>query len=296
MSGLPWFSRALEDLVHGAVAGRLFGILSSTGAGKTLFHINSVARWLDEPGVQVCVVATEEAARYTDLLACRAAGVRYRDFFYERLTPDRQDGVAAWRNVYERHDGLHLLPAREPTLDNIVTAVRQRVPDVLVVDHLHHLKREGCPLPAFVDLTMSALAEVATTLTIPVVFFSQVHRPQSRDPLYTYRIPTTHSGLGTSKIEQDADVLLGLSRKLRDDVDKETMVRLAKGLLRRGESIRDFEEPGTMRVTVLKHRLDDEARGKSLLLTVRDGTVRDRLAVVDGTRELDISDDDPVPF
>ena len=297
MTGLAWFSHDLTDLVHPIVSGRVYGVIAPTGAGKTLFDLNLVAHLLQEDGGQVLVAATEETPRYVDLLACRAALVSYADFFYGRLTDDEQGAVARWRVFYERHERLHVLPAREPTLGNIVEAMQRGddIPDVLLIDHLHCLEREGRRFPEFIDVAMSVLPELASTLDIAVILLAQVHRPQLRDPLYAYRIPTPTSGLGSPKIEQNSDVLLGLSRKLRDDIPKDALARLAKGLLRRGESVRDYEEPNTARITVLKHRMDDEASRRSILLTVRHGKMQDRLCLAEGTTGQPIDEDDDAP-
>ncbi len=289
MTGLPWFSRDLTKLVHPIMAGRVYGVLASTGTGKTLTDLNTVAHVLDvEPEARVMVAATEETDRYHDLLACRAAGVSYRDWFYHdeerRLEEAEVCEVARWRTRCEQEERLYLLPERRPTLQQIVSAIRERgTPHLLVVDHVHALDDQGERLPEFVGRTMGVLAEMATRLSMAVIAFAQVHRPPGRhDRLYPYRIPALASGMSSSKIEQDSDVVLGLSRKLRDDTPAEALARMAKGLLNRGESERDYEEPGVARVTCLKHRMDDEARNRSVLLTVHRGKMQDRLAVVGG--------------
>ncbi|MGH7529911.1 MAG: hypothetical protein ACREMN_05965, partial [Gemmatimonadales bacterium] len=168
-------------------------------------------------------------------------------------------------------------------LPQIVDAIRRHSPNLLVVDHIHDLDDDGERLPEFVGRAMGVLAGAATSLHIAVLAFAQVHRPPGRhDRLYPYRIPSLASGMGSSKIEQGSDVVLGLSRKLRDDTPAEALARMAKGMLNRGESERDYEEPNVARVTCLKHRMDDEARNRSVLLTVHRGQMRDRLAVVGG--------------
>ena len=245
--------------------------------------MNQTAALLDSDDVQVVVAATEETPRYLDLLACRAAMVSYADFFYGRLTPPQVKEVQGWRAAYHDHPRLQVLQQTEPTLTDLIRAMEEReAPDVLVVDHLHCLARENAPMPQFLDRAMRLLPEWAAELDMAVILLAQVHRPQSRDPLYAYRIPTPTSGMGSAKIEHSADVLLGLSRKLKDDVPKDALGRLAKGLLKRGESVRDYEEPNTARVTVLKHRMDDAASRRSVLLTVNRGKLQDRLAVVNG--------------
>lgn len=296
MIGLPWFSRDLTTLLHPIVPGRVYTSISPTGGGKTLFDLSLVTHLLQEDSVRVMVVATEETPRYLDLLACRAASVSYRDYTYEWVTADEREEVARWRAFYARHERLDVLPHREPTLGQILDAIAERdVPHLLLVDHLHGLACEGRRLPEFIDIAMNMLLELATRLNLAVVLLAQVHRPQSRDPLYAYRIPTPHSGLGSPKIEQGSDVLIGQSKKLRDDIPKDAMARLAKGFLRRGESVRDYEEPNTVRLTVLKHRVDDEARGKSILLTVHCGKMQDRICIMDGTTGLPAEEDDDAP-
>lgn len=283
MNGVPWFSQDLTTLVHPMVAGRVYVVLAPTGTGKTLFGLNVVAQLLqDWTAIQVLVAATEETPRYYELLACRAAGVSYADFFYERLNELDVQSVARWLLHYRGSMQLQMVAQREPTLTDLLNGVvPHRPPHLLVIDHLHGFQSGRTSLPAFLDLAMNTLTHLATSLDTCILLLAQVHRPQGRDPLYAYRIPTATSGLGSAKIEQSADVLLGVSRKLRDDLGADVLARLAKGLLKRGESVRDYEEPNTARVTVLKHRMDDAACRRSLLLTVNGGKMQDRLALVD---------------
>ncbi len=280
-TGLPWFSADLTNLVQPLVPGRVYVVLAPTGTGKTVFGLNVVDRLLHEEGVQVCVAATEETTRYLELLACRATSASYADYFYGRLDDKASGDVARWATAYREEPRLHLLAQRAPTLEQLLEAFQQHgTPHVLVVDHLHCLGHGGYPLPVALELAMTTLSEIAGQLEVAVVAMAQVHRPPTRDPLYPYRIPTVSAGMGSSKIEQQADVILGLSRKLRDDTPAEALARLAKGLLKEHESVRDYEDAYTARVTVLKHRMDDNAARRSVLLTVRDGYMRDRLALV----------------
>lgn len=277
---LPWFSNDLTDLVHPMVAGRVYVVLAPTGTGKTLFGLNTVAHLLEAESHQVMVVATEEAPRYHELLACRAVHVSYTDLFYNRLTGTHPAEVATWAKKYRESEHLIVLPDLEPRLAQVLDAMEGgNVPDLLVIDHLHALNQQGKRLPEFLGTAMSIFAQWATNLRIPILVLAQVNRPQAKDPLYSYRIPTTNAGLGSSKIEHNADVILGLSRKLRDDVPKDVLARLARGLPKRGESLREYEERNTARVTVLKHRMDDEASRRSVLLTVTRGKLHDRLAL-----------------
>lgn len=283
---ISWFSRDLDELVHPLVPGRVYVVLAPTGTGKTLFGLNLVAHLLEGGGTErILVAATEETSRYHELLACRAAHVSYTDLFYGRLGASDQAVVARWREKYRAlAPRLTVLPQQEPMLAQVMDAISEMIkggsyPDLLVLDHLHAMDSQGKRLPEFLATAMAVLASWAVSLELPILVLAQVNRPQSKDPLYAYRIPTINAGLGSSKIEHQADVILGLSRKLRDDVPRDVLARLAKGLLKRGESLRDYEERNTARITVLKHRIDDEASRRSVLLTVNRGKLHDRIAM-----------------
>lgn len=280
--GLPWFSRDLTDLVHPLIPGRVYVVLAPTGTGKTLVGLNLVATLLQDTDARLLIAATEETPRYLDLLACRALGVSYADYFYGRLNGKAKD-VAELNAMYAKDPRLTILPDREPTLLELHAALTATSPTdrphLLLIDHLHCMDQERRTLPAFLELAMATLPALATLLNVVIVVLAQVHRPQARDPLYAYRIPTATSGMGSAKIEHNADVILGLSRKLKDDLNPQVLARLSKGLLNRGESVRDHEERNTARITVLKHRMDDDAARRSILLTVSGGKLQDRIAL-----------------
>lgn len=282
---LNWFSRDLTDLVHPLVPGRLYVVLAPTGTGKTLVSLNLIARWLQDADVHVTVAATEETPRYPELLACWALGVSYAHYFYGELNADQTAAVDASADAYRHDKRLSLIQDAQPTIASLISdcmgSFRQSAPQhVIVLDHIHALAHTQ-HLPSSLDDATSQLRDLAASWNVPIVICAQVHRPQARDPLYAYRIPTATSALGSSKIEQTADVILGISRKLRDDTPRDAMARLARGLLNKGESVRDYEERNTARITVLKHRMDDEASRRSLLLTVNGGKMQDRMALTE---------------
>jgi hypothetical protein len=296
MMQLPWFSRDMDNLVHPLVGGRLYTVLAPTGTGKTLVGLNAVARWMEpQHPWRVLVVATEEAARYHELLACWATNTSYADLFYGRLKEAEAKGVQDAAQRYRDHERLWVMPEFQPTLEQIGAAIDAIEPHVIVIDHLHALDDQGGPFLEFLGAAVSAFAEMAGRRQIPVLLLAQVNRPQAKDPLYCYRIPTVNAGLGSSKIEHFSAVMLGLSRKLRDDVPKDVLARLAKGLLKRGEQLRDYEERNTARLTVLKHRMDDDASRRSVLLTVNRGKLQDRLALT-GTDNQGDAFEDEAPF
>jgi replicative DNA helicase len=291
----PWFAKDLTRLIGPILRGRLYVVLASTGAGKTLFTLN-IVDWLLQLGLRLLVVPTEESSRLHTLLACRQANVSFRDFHYRRLDDQDVQQVEELADRYRAMPGLRLLPGSPPFAE-ILDGLKAWPADLLVIDHVHLLSLPGRSEPEGLDAVMVWMQKLADVLEMPIIAMVQVHRPVGRDHLAPYRIPSLYSGRGSSKIEQSADVVLGLSRKLKDDVDAKTMTRLSRGLLHRHESPRDYEEPGVARVSCLKHRLDDEARSRSVLLTVHRGKLQDLIALADGTtgEPLDGDDDGP-PF
>lgn len=286
-------TKALADLVESLVPGRCYTVVAPPGCGKTLFGLNTVAALLNQ-GASVTVAATEETSRYYDLLACRKAGISYAEFFYGRLGEEDLRLIRELRDEYARKSQLRLVPSPQPSVDEIFCTMERGIPDVLVIDYLQCLHRQGRALPDMLDWALPLLCEAADELGLVLIVLSQVHRPQGADALYAYRIPTLHSGQGSSRIEQKSDVVLALSRKLKDGIPRDTLNRLAKRLFEERESMRDYEEPNTIRVTCLKHRMDDDRARRSVLLSVHRGKLEDRLppeAVPDWLPE-----DDRVPF
>jgi hypothetical protein len=74
-------------------------------------------------------------------------------------------------------------------------------------------------------------------------------------------------------IAEEADVVVMLSRRLRSGVSREDMRLVETG----HRSERDLSEPNVMSVTCRKHRLDDSARDRTILLSVNQGRLENRI-------------------
>jgi hypothetical protein len=283
MSGLGWFSRDLTKLVGDLVPGRVYVVIAPTGTGKTTFTTSLIADLLGYTvdstthRFEVMAFPTEESWRLHTYLACHHFGVTYKSYENGMLQEDKQR-IRLQAKVYREDLSLNVLPEINLRFAHLLRHLRLTIedhhaPNVLILDHIHRLDREGQQLPKHLEEVIRGLQKQAIDWNMAVIVMAQVHRPSHRDYLHKYRIPALESVKACAEIEQCGDVVLGLSKKLQDRLEKGVLAELVRGT----RDIGPFVEPNTMRVTCLKHRIDSDAVDRSVLLTVADGRVSDRL-------------------
>lgn len=143
---------------------------------------------------------------------------------------------------------------------------------VVIVDHLHRMDAGDTARDHRVAVTNMArrLKDLARDLSLQIIIAAQLNR--TSDPLDAYTAPVPGRLKESGAIFEEADTVLMLSRKLRRDLPKGWKLQLLTGQV----TERDLEESGIMVATCRKHRLDDSARDRRILLRVTGGRVESR--------------------
>ena len=122
---------------------------------------------------------------------------------------------------------------------------------------------------------------------IGVVAACQLNRPSATDRLDRYLPPTVDRIRESSAIGEEADLILMVSRALRNDADPKVMRLVKQGMAQPA----DIALPNTMQLTCRKHRRWGSQVDKHAYLSVQGGKVKPwehipRLALVTPERRI----------
>jgi replicative DNA helicase len=134
---------------------------------------------------------------------------------------------------------------------------------VVMIDHLHRFEAEpAADQRVSMTKAIRRIKDMAREFGIVIIAAAQLNR--SSDPIDAYTAPVLSRLKETSAIEEEADVVLMLSRKLRRDLPDGWQHDLKLGRL----TEKDLAEDNVMVVTCRKHRLDNDAINARVLLAV----------------------------
>jgi replicative DNA helicase len=271
-------------------AGKLVFVMANTGQGKTTFFLDVLDHWA-EAGVGIDYLGTEQqpdelitkwACRRADVPAGVAIGKEWDEYAQGETWRAR---VAAELDVIESTFGAQVLfsPDKFITLPKIEAAAQsahRRGAHVLMVDHVDRID-VGDRETEYVALKrlIRRLKELARDCKLVLVVASQMNREARKsDRLGAYRPPQLHQMQGGGTKEQEADVVLGLWRPLRQQREDETAAQF-KAVMASAKAghvpTSDVTEPNTMAVVLLKHRTHGERDGNRCKLSVHHGRIAD---------------------
>lgn len=139
---------------------------------------------------------------------------------------------------------------------------------VVMLDHLHRLDVvAGANHRVSVTDAIRAIKDMLREFALVGICAAQLNR--SSDPIDPYTAPVLSRLKETAAIEEEADVVLMLSRKLRRDLPDGWQQDLKLGRI----SEKELADGNVMVVTCRKHRLDDEAMNARVLLAIENGRV-----------------------
>lgn len=195
---------------------------------------------------------------------------------WRSLPEGSQEAVDGVLDEQHANPFIHFATPKRMTWDAVVrwcTWAKERTnARIVMVDHFHRLEFGGDAHNHRVNVTEMArkFKDLGRELDLVMLCAAQLNR--ASDPVDQFIPPSLARLKESAGIGEEADVCVMLSRRLKNDLPKQWAQDLRLGRI----SERDIMEPATMAVTCRKHRLDDSALNKSVLLTVDNGKLRSR--------------------
>lgn len=255
--------------------GQLWIVLARPANGKTTFLLNLGNQWLGQ-GRGFAYFGTEEAA---DAALLRFAAIRTGNDPAAVVAGEwdkvgggpitggkigqAQEEVARELGRLERQP-VYFAPETRPALSDLrrvaFEAVDLKLP-LMVVDHFHRMAiPETQNQVGTMAETVRRIKQLAVETGLIIVMAAQARR--ASDALQRFHPPLAESGMGTSALEQEADVVLGLYRPLKAGLDRQQLNAFLAGELDEHEILR----PYTMGIRVLKHRRNSDLSGRTVYL------------------------------
>lgn len=279
----PW--RSLDDLVGGISRGEVWFVGAFSGHGKTTFLTSALDLW-QERGRRVFYMGLESKPRILrthwackrldldagDVLSGKAAAT-WPDWEYQRKRIIVELDAQQRGDMAER---VYFSPEPFVNLTRLRAACEQAADlgsDVLMVDHIDHIEPNAKGRTPFGDsvTVVKALGTLAQEHDLRLLVATQFNNDAIRgNRLGLHQSPQPTAVYNGGHKRQIADGMLGLYRPLKfGGVDKNALLNFRNG---DGEP-QDVCEPGTMAVTVMKHRLYGNREGKRAFLGVERGRV-----------------------
>lgn len=274
---------ALHDLAGLIAPDEVWAIGGRQGNGKSLFYQNLML-WLVEQGVPTLYMGTEQDDHILQIKqACVKMGVRQKLIL--KPTPEEKRTLEYEQAQAAVQEGLKWLQsdpirpllkyANTRYIDRAVLqkwvagGVRKYGIQCVIVDHIHHMEHgEGKNPVAELTSTVHLAKDLACKYHIPILLASQIKRTGGgADGIKRFTPPEAEDFGGASAIERTADVMFGLWRPLRTDLDKKELKELRENAKMGGTPEDRVYQENVMGVRLLKDRLGD-APGKQCYLSV----------------------------
>lgn len=276
----PW--PALADLAGPLCPQDLILVAARTGGGKSLFLQNLFDSLIEAGRCGIYVGLEQPPDTLRTKWACLRVGAEPRLM----LAPKEDEyGTPRWRQQWTAvqdelkriHESKQFKEAaffsnarkiNPKGLRAWTTWAVDRGAEFVIVDHVDRVHHgEGKNPFHEMSETIRLAKELAVEHRVVMLLATQVGRPS--DTASAFMPVALHELRGGGTKEEEADTVLGAYRPLKaGTTDKQLK------LVRTGLSLAEtVVESGTMGVEVLKHRLDGEARGKRVKLSVYHGRV-----------------------
>ncbi len=270
---LPWVT--LHDLTGPLWPHDLWMVAAGTGSGKTTVLAHLVEHWI-AVGKRIYFLALEQKpSEIRTALAALALGL-HPQMALENAWAKMPAGAKTQieqelsRQIMALEHKLVFSPMLTMGAGDHEAELQMAAgmgADVVILDHLGQVDTGGY---VGLDRFLKGLKRAANDVGIPVVLAAQLNRGD-KDVMRPYRAPTTYDLQGGEIIAQIASVVLGLYRPLRATFSKEDQ----RDVLRGQKAMRDFVEPDSFGMVVMKHRLRGHLNGHREVLGYVNGRIID---------------------
>lgn len=227
MMGVPSGFKDIDHCLNGFKKSQLIILAAQTSMGKTILGLNFAKNAALNHGKSVLYFTLEmSSVELTQRLMCDVGNIHSDNMFKNGLN---KDDWIKFNEVSLRHENskLHICDEERPTVHRLGSICRDfknsNNLDLIVVDYLHLIDSKGENETVRVGNISKDLKALAKSLQVPIICLCQL----SRDALKNDDKPKLHHLRQSGQIEQDADVVMLLSRN-KEKPDEPALVDIAK--------------------------------------------------------------------
>lgn len=192
---------------------------------------------------------------------------------WHKLPEGAEEAIECLLHEQKADPYIHFVPDKRLTLTKIIAWCRHAKEEngcaVVMLDHFHRLDFGQDAASHRISVTESARRFKDALRELEMVGIAAAQLNRTNDPIDRYTAPSLARIKESAGIGEEADVALMLSRKLKRDLPDQWANKLRVGALTEDE----LAERDVMVVTCRKHRLDNSALDRRVLLTVRNGRI-----------------------
>lgn len=204
---------SLDRLTRGFPRQNLYVIGAPTNGGKTQFILASILSLLQQ-GKKVLYFTTEMPQNeIVDRFNAIGAGIPLKQLTEGHLTADNKQKLVKFLTTTDTSNFI-VSPDDTPSLESVVSSIEEVKPDIMIFDHLHHIKSTQENKRFEIDTFIQGLKKSILKNNIPCVITAQLRRKEnitvkengvfvSRPPIYTM-----HDFKESGGIENEAGVCL----------------------------------------------------------------------------------------
>lgn len=238
--GPEWGIPALDAVTMGMVPGCVTIIAGRTGEGKSMLAAQ-IARNAAEAGMRVMIFTMEMGNReYESRMAHALSGVRKRFSRQSAPLTQHEKGLLAEAQRTIGGWNIHSSDRAGVSVDEVLASVRSRGADVVVIDYLQLMSREGDNDAEALKSITKRLKNLAREMSCHVIVVSQMNRAslgemRSRESMKAecivtgekFPLPFAESLMGGA-VENDADLVVMLARHTADECVRHVEVCVVK--------------------------------------------------------------------
>jgi replicative DNA helicase len=263
VEGFPWWLPDLTAMVGPIRPGRFYVVGAMSKNGKTVFAANLLNGLMQGSKARVLFLSTELAAEEVwKWWASLVSAVPIEEVEDGKASPDQlarmAEAVGDLARQY-RHGDPTTKRARVIVADGLYAPDIQQIAeyldafrpfDVLILDHVHRtVAGEGQSAHEHISEMAKWLKNLTLEAPVAVVCMAQLRRASANERISRYLRPYMEQLAWSGELERNADVVVGLSRVLRE-IDGATRSALLRGDL----DPEVYADHGVMRMTCLAHR------------------------------------------
>lgn len=196
---------SLDRLTKGFPRQNVYVIGAPTNGGKTQFVLSNILTLLKK-GKKVLYFSTEMPQKeIRDRFNALGAGIPIDELTSGFLRHENKEKLVTFLKTFDS-SGFIVSPEDRPTLENIANGLDRVKPDIIFVDHIHHIRMKTDNRRTEIDDFVMGFKKLILDHNIPGVVTAQLRRKESIDgkPIHY----TMHDFKESGGIENEAGVCL----------------------------------------------------------------------------------------